>query len=156
MIVTSFLCSKCNSIGFPGISQQKVGPNKWYIGQQKVEPKPPSHFTDLQTMCKTNIPIWDCFYHNRFGHCHQQNTKSPELFYLASTSSSKICVSPLNTWSLWTSICQRETHLSRPKPLIARMHADPLVEHTINSAIGTTWYLKCQGANQIRYIGHDA
>ena len=32
-----------------------------------------------------------------------------------------------------TSICKRETHHSRPNHL-ARMHANPLVEHTINSA----------------------
>ena len=35
---------------------------------------------------------------------------------MASTSSSKICVGSL-TRSLRTSICQRETHHSRPKPL---------------------------------------
>ena len=37
------------------------------IGQQKVGPKSPNHFTNLQTMCKSNIRIWDCFYHNCFG-----------------------------------------------------------------------------------------
>ena len=51
------------------------------IGQQKVGPKPRNHFTNLQTMCKTNIRIWDCFYHNCFGNCHHKNTKSPELFH---------------------------------------------------------------------------
>ena len=40
-----------------------------------------NHFTNLQTMCKTNIRIWDCFYHNCFGNCHHKNTKSPELFH---------------------------------------------------------------------------
>ena len=39
------------------------------------------HFTNLQTICKTNIRIWDCFYHTCFGICHQQNSRSPELFY---------------------------------------------------------------------------
>ena len=34
---------------------------------------------------------------------------------------------------LETSICKRETHHSRPNHL-ARMHANPLIEHTINSA----------------------
>ena len=34
---------------------------------------------------------------------------------------------------LGTSICKRETHHSRPNHL-ARMHANPLTEHTINSA----------------------
>ena len=27
-----------------------------------------------QCVCKTNIRIWDCFYHNCFGNCHHQNT----------------------------------------------------------------------------------
>ena len=40
-----------------------------------------NHFTNLQTMCKTNIRIWDCFYRNCFGIRHQQNSKSPELFH---------------------------------------------------------------------------
>ena len=51
------------------------------VGQQKVRAKFHNHFTSLQTMCKTNVRIWDCFYHNCFGISHQQNTKSPELFY---------------------------------------------------------------------------
>ena len=51
------------------------------IGQQKVGSQSHNHFTNLQTMCKTSIRIWDCFYHNCFGFRHQQNTKSPELFY---------------------------------------------------------------------------
>ena len=48
------------------------------IGQQKVGPKSRNH---LQKMCKTNIRIWYCFYHNCFGNCHHKNTKSPELFH---------------------------------------------------------------------------
>ena len=51
------------------------------IGQQKVGSKSLNHFANLQTMCKTNIQIWDCFYHNCFGNCHHQNTESPELFH---------------------------------------------------------------------------
>ena len=43
----------------------------------KVGPKPQNHFTNLQTICKTNIRMWDCFYHNCFGNCHHKNTKSP-------------------------------------------------------------------------------
>ena len=87
------------------------------IGQQKVGTKSHSHFTNLQTMCKTNIRIWDCFYHNCFGNCHHQNTKSPELFHQASTTPSKVCVGLFITWGIGTSICKRETHHSRPKPL---------------------------------------
>ena len=51
------------------------------IGQQKARPKSRNHYTNLQTMCKTNIRIWDCFYHNCFGNCHHKNAKSPELFH---------------------------------------------------------------------------
>ena len=48
---------------------------------KKVGSKSLNHFANLQTMCKTNIRIWDCFYHNNFGNCHHQNTKSPEIFH---------------------------------------------------------------------------
>ena len=65
--------------------------------QEKVGSKSYHHFTDLQTMCKSNISIWDCFYYNCFRHRHQQNTASLELFYWASTSSSKVCVGLPNT-----------------------------------------------------------
>ena len=51
------------------------------IGQQKVGSKSSNHFANLQIMCKTNIRIWDCFYHNCFGNCHHKNTKSQELFH---------------------------------------------------------------------------
>ena len=60
--------------------QQQISPAK-DIGQQKVGSKSRNHFTNLQTMCKTNIRIWDCFYQNCFGIRHQQNSKSPELFH---------------------------------------------------------------------------
>ena len=43
-------------------------------------PSPANHFTNLRTMCKANIRIWDCFYHNCFGNCYHKNTKSPVLF----------------------------------------------------------------------------
>ena len=64
-------------------------------GQQKVGHKSRNHFTGLQTMCKTNIQIWDCFYHNCFGNRHHKNTKSPEIFHYASTSPPKVCVDSL-------------------------------------------------------------
>ena len=48
---------------------------------KKWGPKSRNHFTNLQTMSKTNIRIWDCFYHNCFRNCHHKNTKSPELFH---------------------------------------------------------------------------
>ena len=54
---------------------------KFYRLRILVNKKPHNHFTNLQTTCKTNIQIWNCFYHNCFEICHQQNTKSPENFY---------------------------------------------------------------------------
>ena len=53
------------------------------VGQQKVGSKSRNHFASLQTMYKTNIRIWDCFYHNCFGNCQYiyKNTKSPDLFH---------------------------------------------------------------------------
>ena len=50
-------------------------------GQQKVGFKSSNHFANLQTMYKTNIRIWDCFYHNCVRNCHHQNTNNPELFH---------------------------------------------------------------------------
>ena len=67
------------------------------LRQQKVGSKSHNHFTNLQTMCNTNIRICDCFYHNCFGNCHYQNTENPELFHQASTSPSKVCVGSLIT-----------------------------------------------------------
>ena len=48
---------------------------------KKVGSKSLNYFANLQTMCKTNFRIWDCFYHNCFGNCHHQTRKSPELFH---------------------------------------------------------------------------
>ena len=53
------------------------------IGQQKVGSKSLNHLTDLQTMCETNIQIWDCFYHNCFGHRHQKKYKESRTPSLA-------------------------------------------------------------------------
>ena len=78
---------------------------KFYRPKQKVGSKSHNHFTNLQTMCKTNIRIWDCFYHKCFGYRHKKNTKSPELFHQASTSSSKICVGSPIARGLGISIC---------------------------------------------------
>ena len=43
----------------------------------------PSTILQIYEQCvrPINIRIWDCFYHNCFGIRHQQNAKSPELFY---------------------------------------------------------------------------
>ena len=40
---------------------------------KKWGPSPETiHSANLQTMCKTNIRIWNCFYHNCFGNCHKK------------------------------------------------------------------------------------
>ena len=62
--------------------QPQISPSK-DIGQQKVGSKSHNYFTNLQTMCKTSIRIWDCFYHNCSVICHQQNTESPAFIRLA-------------------------------------------------------------------------
>ena len=46
-------------------------------GQQKVVFKSHNHFTNLQTMCKTNIRIWVVSTIT----VSESATKSPELFY---------------------------------------------------------------------------
>ena len=81
-------------------------------------------------MCKTNIRIWDCFYHNCFGYRHQKNTKSPELFHKASTS--YVSARQLHEASELPYV--RERFITVSQNHLARIHANPLVEHTINSA----------------------
>ena len=104
------------------------------IGQQKVGSKSRNHFTNLQTMCETNIRIWDCFYHNCFGNCHHKNTKSPGLFHWASTSPPKVNVSARLLHDASGLPYVRERLITIGQNHLARMHANPLVEHTINSA----------------------
>ena len=50
---------------------------------KKWDPSPTNHFTNLQTMCETNIRIWDCFHCNHLIQIDIiiKNTKSPELFH---------------------------------------------------------------------------
>ena len=72
-------------------------PSLRMLVNKKWGPSPTIILPIYKTMCKTNIRIWDCFYHNCFGIRHQQNTKSPELFYQASTLSSKVGVGSLIT-----------------------------------------------------------
>ena len=49
------------------------------IDKKKVGLKSRNDFTNIQTMCETNVWIWNCFYHNCSGYRHK-NTKSQELF----------------------------------------------------------------------------
>ena len=100
---------------------------------KKCCPSPSNHSANLQTMCKTNIRIWDRFYHNCFGNCHHQNTKSPELFIrLALRLAKYVSARLLHEASELPYV--RERLITVGQNHLARMHANPLVEHTINSA----------------------
>ena len=106
------------------------------IGQQKVGSKSRNHFANLQTMCKINIRIWDCFYHNCLGNCHHKNTKSPELLTLRLPK--YVSARLLHEASGLPYVRERLITVGQN---LARMHANPLVEHTINSArTNIAWY----------------
>ena len=104
------------------------------IGQQNVGSKSLNHFTNLQTMCKTNIRIWDCFYHNCLGNCFHQNTKSPELFFLRPALRLPKYVSARLLHEALRLPYVRERLITVGQNHLARMHAKLLVGHTINSA----------------------
>ena len=97
------------------------------IGQQKVGPKPRNHFTNLQTMCKTNIQIWDCFYHNCFGIQRVQNSFIRLALRLPKYVSARLCEASGRPYVREGLITVGQNHS-------ARMHLNPLVEHTINPA----------------------
>ena len=99
------------------------------IGQQKVGSKPCNHFANLQTMCKTNIRIWYCFHYNCFINCHHKNTRVQNSFIRLTFRLPKHVSAHLLHEALGVPyvITVGQYHL-------ARMHANPLIEHTINSA----------------------
>ena len=110
--------------------QQQISPSK-VIGQQKVGSKSRNHFTNLQTMCKTNIRIWDCFCHSCFGIRRQQYSKSPELFIRLALRLPKY-VSARLIHEVSGLPYVRERLITVGQNHLARMHANPLVEHTFN------------------------
>ena len=113
--------------------QPKISSSK-NIGQQKVGPKSRNHFTNLQTMYQTNIRIWDCFYHNCFGNCHHKNTKKfQNSFIRLALRLPKYVSGPLLHEASGLPYV-RERLVTVGQNHLARMHANPLVEHTINSA----------------------
>ena len=81
-------------------------------------------------MRENNIRIWDCFYHNYLGSCHHQNTESPELFHQASLPKYVSARLLHETSGLYV----RERLITVDQNHLARMHANPLFEHTINLA----------------------
>ena len=95
------------------------------IGQQKVGSKSHNHFTNLQTMHKTNIRLWDCFYHNCFGIHHQQIQRVQNSFIsLALRLPKYVLACLIHEASRLPYV--RETHHSGPNHLI-RMHPNPLL-----------------------------
>ena len=83
-------------------------------------------------LCKTNIRIWDRFYHNCFGNCHHQNTKSQNSFIRLALRPKYVSAGLLHQASGLSYV--RERLITVRQNHLARMHANPLVEHTISSA----------------------
>ena len=107
------------------------------IGQQKVKSKSRNHFANLQTMCETNIRIWDCFYHNCFESCHHKNKKfslnfQNSFIMLALRIPKYVSARLLHETSGIPHVRERLIKVGQNQ--LPRMHANPLVEHTINSA----------------------
>ena len=103
------------------------------IGQQKMGTKPHNHFTDLQTVCKTSIRVWDCFYNNGFGPCHKKLQRVENSFIrLALRLPKYVSVRLLHETSGLPYV--KERLISVGQNQLARMHVNPLIEHTINSA----------------------
>ena len=112
--------------------QTNISPSR-DIGQQKVGSKSHDHFTNLQTMCKTNIRIWDCFYHNCFGYRHKEIQRDQSSFIrLALRLPKHVSARLLNEAS--GRPCARERHITVGQNHLARMHANPLVKLPVNSA----------------------
>ena len=113
------------------MQQHKISPFE-NIGQQKNGVQVLHHLTNLQTMCKTSIRIWDCFYHNCFGIHHQQNTRVQNSFSrLALHLPKYVSARLLHEASGLPYV--RERLIKVGQNHLARMYANPLVEHTINS-----------------------
>ena len=102
--------------------------------QQKVGPKSRNHFTNLQTMCKTNIRIWDCFYHNCFRNCHNKIQRVQNSFIRLPLHLPKYVLAHSLHEALGLPYV-RERLISVGQNHLARMYANPLIEHTINSAM---------------------
>ena len=112
--------------------QPKISPSK-DIGQQTVGPKSHNHFTNLQTMCKTSIRIWDCFYHNCFRYRHQKTQRVQNSFIRPALRLPKYVLARLMHEASGLPYV-RERLITVAQNYLARMHANPLAEHTINSA----------------------
>ena len=85
-------------------------------------------------MCKTNIRIWDCFYYNCFVNCHHQIQKSSQNLFirLALRLPKYVSARLLHDASGLPYVRERPVTVGQNR--LARMHINPLVERTINSA----------------------
>ena len=84
-------------------------------------------------MCKMDIRIWDCFYHNCSGNCHHKIQKVQYSFIrLALHLSKYVSARLLHEASRLPYV--RERLITVGQNHLARVHANHLVEHTINSA----------------------
>ena len=113
--------------------QPKISLSK-NIDQQKVGIKSRNHFKNLQTMCKTNIRIWDCFYHNCFENCHITKIQRVQNSFIRLALRLPKYVSARLLHEASGLPYVRERLITVGQNHLARMHANPLVEHTINSA----------------------
>ena len=104
------------------------------IGQQKVGPKSQNHFTNLQTMCKTNIRRWDVptitVLETVFTKI--QRVQNP-FIRLALRLPKYVLARLLHEASGLPYV--RDKLISVGQNHLARIHANPLVEHTISSAV---------------------
>ena len=122
--------------------QQQISLSK-DIGQQKVGSKSCDHFTNLQTVCNTNIQIWDCFYHNCFGISHQRKIQRVQNSFirLALHLPKYVLASLIHEASVLKYV--RERLITVGQNHLARMHTNPLVEHSVKSARTNIAWDKC-------------
>ena len=103
------------------------------IDQQEVWPKSRNHFTNLRTMCKTNIRLWDCFYITVSETVITKIQRVQNSFIRLALRLPKYASVRLLDEALGLPYV-RERLITVGQNHLARMHANPLVEHTINSA----------------------
>ena len=103
------------------------------IGQQKVGPKSRNHFTNLQQRVRPIFAYGIVLTITVLETAITKIQRVQNSFIRLALHLPKYVSAHLLHAGLGTSICKGETHHSRSNHS-ARMHANPLVEHTINSA----------------------
>ena len=101
------------------------------IGQQKVRSKSRNYFTDLQTICQTNIRIWNCFYLNFPDTVIDKIQRVQNSFIRLSLRLPKyVSARLIHEASGLPYVRERLSTVDQNH--LARMHANPLAEHIIN------------------------